>query len=716
MILKVKLELHLMAIEINSTWTIEDVEGHESGEYRVLSIIGSVSSLIIFRMSDKAKINRPTLIPVKDFVYAQNDSRIKRIEVPPPPHLLVSEKDIPEKHKITRDSRYLKIQTLIGDDDFLFDLATSKNVKTVSIHAKKLQIDNKSIYRLLNLFWKNGQTKNALLPNFALCGGKGNIKKNVRYSLGTKLPSRTGSFERPPSYIVKEDDRNQFVKALKKYHLKVNGLNYSETYKNLLRTSYQDQFTNEEIEYPSVPSYRQFVNWSKKLVSKEEKIRWSTSESDYLRNKRGVEASLTDKMPVPGSCFEIDATVADVHIVSEFRRNHVIGRPTIYSVIDRASRLIVGFHVSLYYASWDAARQALVTAFTPKKSFCSQYDIDIEESDWPSCHIPQRLICDNGEMIGLKPEDLVVPLTELQIAPPYRPDVKGMIENRFDYINRKSLHRLLGSSRGGKIVRGSPDPRKTAVYTLKEVTSIMLRDVIEHNNQIFDDLATSSTLLLEHDLAPTPVNFWNIHVKMHKHSLKTATIDEINARLLPEAQVSMTRSGVSFNGMYYSCQEIRDKNLTSVARINGRIKFQARINQDDTSYIFVKLNENSGFIRCDVLDRSRELKNVPVADVLFIHDWLDSKKRRSPITKSSIENLEHKEKMHKNAVKLSKEAPSLETKGERVLNTKKRRQQEKELTKAEENQEISSRSREIMETDKKRKSKVIRLPRRTKED
>ena len=128
------------------------------------------------------------------------------------------------------------------------------------------------------------------------------------------------------------------------------------------------------------------------------------------------------------------------------------------------------------------------------------------------------------------------------------------------------------------------------------------------------------------------------------------------------------------------------------------------------------MNENSGFVRCEVLDRSRELRNVPIADVLFIHDWLDNKKRRAPITKTSIENIEHKENMRKNAVKLSKEAPSLETKGERVLNTKKRRQQEKERTEVQKNQENSNTSKEIMEIDKTRLSKVLRLPRRTIED
>lgn len=494
----------------------------------------------------------------------------------------------------------------------------------------------------------------------------------------------------------------------------MNGLNLKETYNNLLRTFYKEEILICDNAEPAVPSYRQFVNWSKKLFKQDEAIELETSKSDFLRNKRAVEAALTEKTPVPGSCFEIDATVADVHIVSEFRRNHVIGRPTIYSVIDRASRMIVGFHVSLYYASWNAARQALVNAFTPKKSYCEKFGIEISDDEWPCAHIPQRLICDNGEMIGLSAENLVVPLTELQLAPPYRPDCKGIVEQRFNYINNKSLHRLLGSSRGGKIVRGSPDPRKSAIYTLKEVTTIMLRDVLEHNKEIFNDLATSNLLLVENDLSPTPINCWNIHIKKHKHSLKIAPLEEINARLLPSEKVSMTRSGVLFNGMYYSCQRIREEGLASIARVKGRIKLEARIDQDDTSYIFVRLNKNEGFTRCDILDRSSELTNLPVADVFFIHDWLDNKKRLNPITKSSIDNLQHKENIKKNAINLADDAPQLSHKSERILDTKQRRINEKKILDAQEKSRFNAQDAPSVGDSRKPLSKVKKLPRRKK--
>jgi len=702
-------------IEINSTWMLTNIDGFEDGIYRVLSILDDISTLTLFRLEESRKILRPSLLTISTFQSSIKLKQIKPCEYKCSCHLLVDEAQIPLNRIELRSKRYRQIKALVKDSNFLFEVASSKNVKSVSKQAKKHGTDNKAIYRLLNLYWKNGQTENALLPAFTYSGAKGKVRENVKKSLGTHRPSRTGSFESPKAYIVREEDRIKFKKSLKKYHLKPDGLNLNETYKNLLRTHYKYEILDASYLdlVPGVPSYRQFVNWSKKIFNKDEFTRLRTTETDYLRNKRGVEAAITDKAPVPGSCFEIDATVADVHIVSEFRRNHVIGRPTIYSIIDRASRMIVGFHVSLYHASWDAARQAIVNAFLPKVEYCQKFGVKIKKSDWPCAHIPQRLICDNGEMIGLKSQKLVVPLTELQFAPTYRPDCKAIVENRFDYINKKSIHRLLGSSRGGKIVRGHPDPRKRAIHTLKEVTQILLKDVLEHNREKFKDLALSSRLLIENDLTPSPINFWNIHLSKHKHALKTATEDEINARLLPQAEVSMTRNGVLFNEMYYSCPRIQELNLASIARTHGRFKLEARVNQDDSSFIFVRLKDNEGFIRCEILDRSKELKDMALAEVYYLLDWIDNKERKSPITTSSIETLEDKENIQKKAIKLSKEAPKLKTKAERTQNTRERRAKELEIMESIE--KVGSNPKQAQNSNpRKYSNKVTKLPRRPK--
>ena len=149
-------------------------------------------------------------------------------------------------------------------------------------------------------------------------------------------------------------------------------------------------------------------------------------------------------------------------------------------------------------------------------SYCKEFGIDIQDSDWPIHHIPLTLMCDNGEMIGLQPQKLVVPLTELQLSPPYRPDFKSFVENRFGLLNKELIHDLLGTTRGGKVVRGDKDPRKDAIYTLKDFTKLLINAVLELNRSKYDRLAESSPLLIKHNLTPNPINFWKINVLNHK--------------------------------------------------------------------------------------------------------------------------------------------------------------------------------------------------------
>lgn len=49
----------------------------------------------------------------------------------------------------------------------------------------------------------------------------------------------------------------------------------------------------------------------------------------------------------PGSRYQIDATIGDVYLVSEYNRNQIIARPIIYVVIDVFSRMITGVYVGL---------------------------------------------------------------------------------------------------------------------------------------------------------------------------------------------------------------------------------------------------------------------------------------------------------------------------------------------------------------------------------
>lgn len=670
-----------MELPKNSVWRVNNSDLIEDGLYRLLDIMQDVESVILFSLEDSSKIVRPTAVSLEGFIESVTSHKAKKAHYKLPTYLLVDEESISDEHIGRRDKNYDLIKGIVFSRAFIFDYATKKRVPQLAKYAKEIGVDRKSLARLLTLYWRNGQNKMALLPAFANSGGSGRERTPTTKPLGAPKQPRTIVVDRAKKYIVSDDDKKKFEKALKKYYLKESGLTLAKTYKNLLKDSYSKEIRLAEAcgAPPLVPTDKQFSYWCTKLFSKEQIIKKRTSENDYLRNKRGALGSIIDRSYLPGVHFEIDATVADVHIVSEFGTQYVLGRPTIYIVADRASRMIVGMHVSLYHASWRAARQALANSFLTKSDYCKSFGIDIENSEWPCAHIPRELVCDNGEMIGIQPQKVLTPMTQLSFTPPYRPDCKGVVEKRFDIINKEVVHELLGTTRGGQVVRGSRDPRKDAIYTPREVNTEIIKAVLEHNRSILDGLAFSSPLLIENDLSPTPLNYWKIHIAKHKHELESANSEEVIARLLPPAEVSMTRSGIYFKGMYYSCSEVEERNLASVARSSGRWRLEARIDENTTNYIYVRLDKNREFIKCNLLPRSRMLGDKSMYEAEFIQDWLDTKKELIPITTTSIDDHKHRQEVTRQAKQRSKDAENVSFR-EKTSNTRQRRKEELEAT------------------------------------
>ncbi len=71
----------------------------------------------------------------------------------------------------------------------------------------------------------------------------------------------------------------------------------------------------------------------------------------FALNYRPLVGTATAETWGPGSRFLIDATLADIYLVSRDNRSRIVGRPVIYVVIDVWSRLIVGLYVAIEDAS-----------------------------------------------------------------------------------------------------------------------------------------------------------------------------------------------------------------------------------------------------------------------------------------------------------------------------------------------------------------------------
>tara|TARA_R110001583_G_scaffold119228_1_gene270593 strand:- start:5454 stop:5981 length:528 start_codon:yes stop_codon:yes gene_type:complete len=149
-----------------------------------------------------------------------------------------------------------------------------------------------------------------------------------------------------------------------------------------------------------VPTERQFRYFYNKEYSPLEITRKRKGEINYQKDFRPVLSSSTTEVSGPGSQDHIDATIADVYLVSADDRNKVIGRPTMYFVVDVFSRAIVGMYVGLENASWVSAMEALSNTVLDKVEYCKQFDIEITKEMWPTVGLPESIIGDRGEILG----------------------------------------------------------------------------------------------------------------------------------------------------------------------------------------------------------------------------------------------------------------------------------------------------------------------------
>ncbi len=667
-----------MHVTRNSVWEIEEGCSYGRGLYRVIDTDPIHQTVVVFFLADQKKLVRPQIMEIGE-IDALVETEVMRLGVfELPARVSLTEDQIDSKHKRIRDDRLSVVEKFYQSTGLLGAIAGSKKCAAFTEFARGLNRTNTEVTKILNLFWRFGQTRNALLPAFSNCGAPGQIREPNQVKRGAPRKKLLASTDMPQGRNVTASDREKILKGLKKHYLTNKPLSLAEVREKTITEHYKTEVevADASSRVVSAPSKDQFYYWAKILVSEFEKIVKQSDSRDFVLNKRGLKGFASQNDPVPGSCFEIDATVANVHLVSRFNSKQQIGRPTVYSITDRASRMIVGFYISLDYASWKAARQAIINAFLPKVSQYKRYGIDIAESDYPCHHLPAAITCDRGEMIGIEPEIALTPLLNLQFAPPYRADMKSIVENRFGPLDKKLFNQLDGSTLGKPKKRGARDPEFEANLTLDQVASLLADDVLAHNRRQFDDLAKCE-LLIEHDQKPTPINFWKAHLAFHQHRLSELDEATIRASLMDVATADVTSMGIEHRGLYYTCETAQKEHWQTTARASGRWKVEARSDEGDSSIVFIRPRADEPLEKCSLLPRSNSLSGLHTAEISYWQDWKKKKRLIDEITVADIEAHERRDTIVTEARKSQKANSSKKSKSQRKADKKRYREAEK---------------------------------------
>lgn len=285
--------------------------------------------------------------------------------------------------------------------------------------------------------------------------------------------------------------------------------------------------------------------------------------------------------------YEIDATVADIYVVSRYDRTPV-GRPIIYVAVDVASRLIAGIHVGLEENA-DAVICCLGNAAQDKVEYCAKYGITIRKEQWPSEGMPGHIYTDRGtDFVSNRCKELCMMFgLEITSLPAYRPDLKGYVERAIGYIQEryKPLLRDCGVVDKVKVERAAPNFAQQAVFTLEEFTKIIIDCVLYYNAfHVLNDYIRLQEMITD-NVAPIAANVWNWYKEHGKDNTIQADAESLRRMLLPRGTGRMTRRGVEFNGLYYFNRELNGEFVR--AGVRGSYEVTIAYHPNDNEYIYL---------------------------------------------------------------------------------------------------------------------------------
>jgi putative transposase len=556
----------------------------------------------------------------------------------PVPRLLWKEAELSKEHRTKRDEVWEVLGQYVQG---LKILNREKRGKIVDRIIEKHEWTKPVIYKYLHRWWQTGQVKNAFLPLFDRCGGKGKTRlrsdkeerkgKCVKRGRPSDLSKATKEATGPNMTI---EMRDKVLRGLRKIFAKHKGISFAEAFRKLTEQyfnagSYRLQsrvlvpMLLPPAERPTKGQARYWYNHNDRWLTDLPKRK---GQRIVNLKYRGMIGSPTKQAFGPGSCFQIDSTVADIYLVSQLNRGHIIGRPIIYVVIDVFSRLIVGFYIGLRPASWRGAIAALRNAAEDKTEYCKSIGLSMPmtEKEWPCHFLPESICADRGkEYLSYASDDLVNGLNiRMDNTASYRADWKGLVERQFKLMDERGLHWAPGAVREERKLMGV-DYRLDAKLNLLECRQLFAHLFYQHNNVHPIKNYPYDEFMIEDNVPPYPVDLWHWGIRNRSHVREVSP--GIMANLLPSAEARVTASGIIVHGLSYSCPAAIKGRWFDKARVKGSSAIRVNFNEENTNTVFARL-PNGRLERCYLLERHSAFADRHWDDVL---DYFEFKKQDS---------------------------------------------------------------------------------------
>lgn len=586
---------------------IRDEEGRE---FRIINIDYIHKVVNIINVDEKSL---PEKREIDDFVDQINNGSLKVLERD---MYMVSiiESDLKDSEKKIRDERFNIIYPIISNDTI--NLCDKKQLNDAMKEiANENKLDVKTVKRYLLRYLARGENKNALIPDYYKCGGLNKEKK-----LGDKKTGRPKVYNSQigEGINITDEIKEIFEKSVKKFYRNPESTKFTDVYYLMIGEYFKDN--NGDIKPDNeLPTIEQFRYWYKKKTKVKSDHKSRKSQKEYNLRMRPLIGTSLQGAQYPTSVFQIDSTQGNIKIVSTFNRNNVIGNPTIYIVIDVFSRMITGYYAGLQNASWNAAKMAIYNCTRDKVELCKYYGVDIREDEWNSRDLPDILVCDKGtEFTGENIENMANCLNiDIKNAPPYRPDLKGIVESVFEEI-KESLISAPGAFKSQIKERGEENPAEAACLDINEINRIIIACIINHNNKFMNDYKRNTTMI-EDDVKSIPTEIWDWGMKNLVGYKPKLSDNVIKLGLMPRDKATVTERGIKFQNMYYICKQAIDEGWLQIARKNKTWKVDIAYDPGNMNNIYLIKETKRDYIVCTLKKSEDRYLNKTYDEVISLH-------------------------------------------------------------------------------------------------
>lgn len=551
--------------------------------------------------------------------------RIAYIDINDTYKRFLNDDELSNAEKKIRDDAWKVIADVVNLEPNIFDKKYRTNI--IRELAADTGIHENNIKRYLRRYWQRGMTKNALLPDYYLCGAAGNERNAGKSKRGRKRKAVLNS----TGINVDEEIKKIFKIAINRYYYKSSKKTLTLTYEYMIKDYFSEDYRIDNgVKKPiiknknEIPSLNQFRYWFNKERNIKKEMSTRLSRKKYEQKGRSIIGSSTKEAIGPASVYQIDATIGDVYLCSSYNKNWIIGRPIIYSVMDVFSRMIVGMYIGLEGPSWLGAMMALVNTVKNKVEFCKEYDIEINEEEWPTHYLPDTVLTDRGvEFVGMKVEKLINVLgVKIQNTSPYRGDLKGIIEQQFNILNNQRIQPFLpGAINPNTRERGDKDYRLDAKLNMKEFTQIIIKCVLYHNNHHLLKYYSREEMMIEDDVKCVPNELWNWGIKNRSGRLRYIDEDIVKLNLMPSDFATVTPKGIQFKGVFYACTAALKEKWFEKARRNGTWRIEVSFDPRNMNFLYIKKDSGTNYEKCFLLDHQSKFRDRTFDDIRYLLEY-----------------------------------------------------------------------------------------------